>query len=115
REAVVVHRAAGILEPHEHDVVLRRDAEHGGDLVAQRLARARAQIALEVEHEDAAALPAVAPLLLAGLRAPLEQLLEAILAVHGAPHHVGPLLELAVQVTDLEAVGVSAAPAHADE
>src|SRR5690606_24786725 len=52
REAVLVHRAARVLEPHEHLVVVASDLEHRGDLLAERRRRGRAEIPLEIEHEE---------------------------------------------------------------
>src|SRR5690606_5385011 len=120
-EAVVVHGAARILEADEDEVALRRDREHGRHLVPQGLGRARAEVTLEIDHEDAAPPVAVSAglllllVLLALLGAALQQLLEVILAVHGAPQHVRLLLELPVQVLDLETVRMHAATADADE
>src|SRR5690606_25911989 len=86
------------------------------DLVTQRLRRARTEIPLEVEHVDAAALAALRLLLLlAVLRARLQELLEALLAVHRPPEHVRVLLELAIEMLHLEPVGLHAAAADADE
>src|SRR5690606_5627384 len=101
--------------PHEHLVLLGRDGEHRRDLVPQRRGRARAQIALEIDDEDARLRVDVARLLAVSRATFLHELLEPGLAVHGAPEHVGLLLELAVQVSDDDRVRRLAAPAERDE
>ena len=72
-KAVVVHEPAGALEAYQHLVLGPGVREHRGHFLAERRYRARADVALEVEHEDpgavrAAPLGAGPGLALAGLR-----------------------------------------------
>src|SRR5690606_40661922 len=76
-------------------------------------------IALEVEHEQprprALALGPRTLLALTLLLLLLRVLLEALLAVYHALHGVGGVLEAAIEVHDLEALGLSATPCRRDD
>ena len=98
-----VNEATGVLEPHQHLVLGTRERQHRGDLLAERRYRARADIALEVEHEHPRAIRA--SLLLPGLRLALADLGRGLAflgaeqpALQGLPH----LAIACPQIADLE-------------
>src|SRR6185503_10146262 len=92
---------------------------HRRDFLAQRRRGARAQVAFEVEDEEArfrvAVLAARLLLTLALLLPGLERLLVAALALDRELQPVRGVLELSIQVLDDEPFCVSTAPRRSDE
>ena len=104
-----VNEAAGVLEPHQHLVLGTRERQHRGDLLAQRGDRARADIALEVEHEHPRAIRAA--FLLPGLRLALAGLRRRLAFLGAKQPALQGLLHPAIaraQIANLEPLEANA-------
>ena len=110
-ESVLVHGAAGILQPHQHPVALRGHRENRRHLLPKRRRRRGADVPLEVDDEDTLALGALLVEFLALALALLGRLLEPGLAQHRTADRIAQLLEAPVQVFDGQ-TALFGAPAH---